>query len=82
MSSKKPPTPKATAPAAQVYNKEPVISSFEDATVKLRPHMGLRVLTTIGLMAWNHRRTQGIDPALAAAEQSASMDKSNATRRK
>ena len=48
------------------YNKDQWISSFEDAMVKLRPRMTLRILTTIGLMAWNKKGTQGVDPALAA----------------
>ena len=43
--------------------------------VKLRPHMILRVLTTIGLLAWNQKGTKGVDPALAAADWSQSMDK-------
>jgi hypothetical protein len=59
----------------QVYNKDQWISSFEDGMVKLRPHMGLRVLTTIGLMAWTQKGMKGIDPALAALEWSKSMDK-------
>jgi hypothetical protein len=37
--------------------------------------MTMRVLTTIGLMAWNQKGKQGVDPALAAAEWSRSMDK-------
>jgi hypothetical protein len=45
-----------------IYNKDQWISSFEDAMVKLRPHMGLRVLTTIGLMVWNQKGTKGVDP--------------------
>jgi hypothetical protein len=69
--SKKPP---ATA-GAMKYNKDQWISSFEDAMVKLRPHMTMRVLTTIGLMAWNQKGKQGVDPAVAAAEWSRSMDK-------
>jgi hypothetical protein len=44
--------------------------------LKLRPHMTMRVLTTIGLMAWNQKGTQGADPALAALDWSKSMDKS------
>ena len=58
------------------YNKDQWISSFEDAMVKLRPHMTMRILTTIGLMAWNKKGTQGVDPALAALEWSKSMDES------
>ena len=57
------------------YNKDQWIFSFEDAMVKLRPHMGLRVLTTIGLMAWNQKGTKGVDPAIAALEWSKSMEK-------
>ena len=52
-----------------------MISSFEDAMVKPRPHMTMRVLTTIGLMAWNQKGRQGVDPAQAATEWSESMDK-------
>ena len=43
------------------YNKDQWISSFEDAMVKLRPHITMRVLTTIGLMAWNQKGRQGVD---------------------
>jgi hypothetical protein len=57
------------------YNKDQWISSFEDAMVKLRPHMTMRVLTTIALMAWNQKGRHGVDPALAALEWSQSMDK-------
>jgi hypothetical protein len=57
------------------YNKDQWISSFEDAMVKLRPHMGLRVLTTISLMAWNTKGTKDVDPQLASLEWSKSMDK-------
>jgi hypothetical protein len=60
----------------QVYNKDQWISSFEDAMVKQRPHMTMRILTTIGLMAWQQKGTKGIDPALAALEWSRSIDKS------
>ena len=55
------------------YNKDQWISSFEDAMVKLRPHITMR--TTIGLMAWNQKGTQGVDSGLAALEWSQSMDK-------
>jgi len=44
--------------------------------VKLRPHTSMRLLTTISLMAWNQRGTKDVDPAVAAAEWSKSMDKS------
>ena len=79
MPSKKPPSRTNAAPPenqAMKYNKDQWISSFEDAMVKLRPHMGLRVLTTIGLMAWNQKGTKGVDPVLAALESSNSIDKS------
>jgi len=56
------------------YNKDQWLSSFEDAMLRLRPHMTMRILTTIGLMAWSQKGTQDIDPALAAAEWSKSMD--------
>ena len=59
------------------YNKDQWISSFEDAMLKLRPHMTVRILTTIGLMAWSQKGIQGIDPALAATEWSTSIDKSD-----
>jgi hypothetical protein len=61
---------------AQTYNKDQWISSFEDAMVKLRPHITMRILTTIGLMAWNSKGTKGVDPALAALEWSKSVDNS------
>lgn len=54
------------------YNKDQWISSFEDAVVKLRPHITMCILTTIGLMAWNQKGTKGVDPALAALEWSKS----------
>jgi hypothetical protein len=74
--SKKPPVgDRAVPPPKPVYNKDQWISSFEDSMVKLRPHMGLRVLTTIGLMAWSQRGIKGDDPQLAAADWSKSMDK-------
>jgi hypothetical protein len=57
------------------YNKDQWISSFEDAMVKLRPHITMRILTTIGLMAWSQKGTKDVDPALAALEWSQSMDK-------
>lgn len=57
------------------YNKDQWISSFEDAMVKLRPHMSARVLTTIGLMAWNRFGLKDVDPHKAAGEWSKSMDK-------
>ena len=58
------------------YDKDQWISSFEDTMVKLRPHITLRILTTMGLMAWNQKGTKGVDPALAALDWSKSMDKS------
>ena len=58
------------------YNKDQWISSFEDAMIKLRPHITMRILTTIGLMAWNQKGTKGVDAALAALEWSKSMEKS------
>lgn len=57
------------------YNKDQWISSFEDAMVKLRPHMSARVLTTICLMAWNKYGKNDADPSKAANEWSKSMDK-------
>ena len=57
------------------YNKDQWIGSFEDAMVKLRPHITMRILTTVGLMAWNQKGMKGVDPALAALEWSKSMDK-------
>jgi hypothetical protein len=47
------------------YDTDQWISSFEDAIVKLRPHITTRILTTIGLMAWDQKGTKGVDPALA-----------------
>ena len=63
------------------YNKDQWISSFEDAMVKLRPHMAMRVLTTIGLMAWNQKGTKGLDPQLAALEWSKSNGQLEVTTR-
>jgi hypothetical protein len=57
------------------YNKDQWISSFEDAMVKLRPHMTMRVLTSIALMAWNQYGKRDIDPQEAAGEWSKSMNK-------
>lgn len=77
MPSKKPPPRQLEMTAGGVnYNKDQWISSFEDTMVKLRPHIAMRILTTIGLMAWNQKGTKGVDPALAALEWSKSMDKS------
>ena len=59
----------------QTYNKDQSISSFEDAVIKLRPHVSMKVLTTVGLMAWNSKGTTGVDSALAALEWSQSVDK-------
>jgi hypothetical protein len=39
--------------------------------------MTIRILTTIGMMAWNHKGRQGVDPALAALEWSQSMNKAH-----
>jgi len=58
-----------------MYNKDQWISSFEDAMVKLRPRMSARVLTTIGLMAWNKYGKNDVDPHEAAGAWSRSMDK-------
>jgi hypothetical protein len=60
----------------QVYNNDQWISYFEDAMVKLRPHITMRILTTIGLIAWNQKGTKGIEPALAALDWWKAMDKS------
>ena len=57
------------------YNKNQWISSFEDAMVGLRPHMTVRVLTSIALMAWHKYGTKDVDPKKAAGEWSKSMDK-------
>jgi len=57
------------------YNKDQWISSFEDAMVKLRPHMSARVLTTIGIMAWNKYGKNDVDPHKAAGDWSKSMSK-------
>ena len=63
-------------PSSVPFNKDQWISSFEDAVIKLRPHVSMRVLTTVGLMAWNSKGTKGVDPALAALEWSKSVDRS------
>ena len=57
------------------YNKDQWISSFEDAMVRLRPHMSARVLATVGLMAWNKFGKKDIDPHEAARDWSKSMDR-------
>ena len=57
------------------YNKDQWISSFEDAMVRLRPRMSARVLTTVGLMAWNRYGTKDVDPHQAADEWSKTLDK-------
>ena len=45
-----------------MYNKDERIASFEGAMVKLRPHVSARVLTTIGLTAWNKYGKSDVDP--------------------
>jgi hypothetical protein len=55
------------------YNKDQWISSFEDAILKLRPHMSARVLATVALMAWNAHGMKDVDPAKAAADRSKEM---------
>jgi hypothetical protein len=60
--------------SALKYNKDQWISSFEDEMLRLRPHMSSRVLTTVGLAAWNKRGTKDEDPHQAAREWSKSMD--------
>lgn len=57
------------------YNKDQWISSFEDAMVKLRPHMSARVLETIGLMAWKTYGMKDVDPKDAAGAWSKDMHK-------
>jgi hypothetical protein len=56
------------------YNKDQWISSFEDEMVRLRPHTSARMLTTIGLMAWNQFGVKDADPHQAARDWSKSMD--------
>ena len=73
MASKK--LPVRGSATVQTYNKDQWISSFEDAVIKLRPHVSMRVLTTVGLMGWTSKGTKGVDPALAALEWSQSVDK-------
>ena len=73
MPSKK--SPIRVTPNVLTYNKDQWISSFEDAVIKLRPHVSMRVLTTVGLMAWSSKGTKGVDPPLAALEWSQSVDK-------
>ena len=56
------------------YNKDQWISSFEDQLALLRPHLTARVLTTMGLAAWQkHGRSDG-DPIEAARAWSRSLD--------
>jgi hypothetical protein len=57
-----------------MYNKDQWISSFEDEMLRLRPHMSQRVLTSIGLMAWNRHGKKDDDPHQAARDWSKSMD--------
>ena len=48
-----------------VYNKDQWISSFEDAILRLRPHLTTRVLNTIIAMAWPRYGAKGQDPETA-----------------
>ena len=56
------------------YNRDQWISSFEDAILRLRPHLTERVLNTITGMAWQRYGVKGQDPKSAADAWSASMD--------
>jgi hypothetical protein len=57
------------------YNKDQWIASFEDAMVKLRPHMSARVLDTLALTMWHKHGRAGDDPHKAAREWHAAMGK-------
>ena len=48
-----------------IYNKEQWVSSFEDAILRLRPHLTTRVLATITAMAWPRYGVKGQDPKSA-----------------
>ena len=50
------------------YRKDQWISSFEDAILRLRPHLTARILNTITGMAWQRHGAKGKDPKEAAEE--------------
>ena len=62
------------------YNKDQWISSFEDQMVKLRPHLTVKLLTTMGFSAWHKYGTKDEDPGKAAREWSKEMDRATKKR--
>jgi hypothetical protein len=56
------------------YRKDQWTSSFEDQLSILRPHLTARVLTTMGLSAWQQFGTKDVDPIKAARDWSKSLD--------
>ena len=57
------------------YNKDQWVASFEDQLSLLRPHLTARVLTTLGLSAWQRHGRLDTDPIAAAREVSKGMDR-------
>ncbi len=57
------------------YNKDQWISSFEDAILRLRPHLTTRILNSITGMAWQRYGVKGEDPKKAAEQWSAGLDR-------
>ena len=56
------------------YNRDQWVDTFEDAILKLRPHMTRRVLDSVANMAWHKYGVAGLDPKEAAAQWSATMN--------
>lgn len=56
------------------YNSIQWRESFEGQLAILRPHLTLRVLTTMSIAAWNEFGTKDVDPVKAAKACSAALD--------
>lgn len=56
------------------YNKDQWIASFEGQLALLRPHLTARVLTTMGLAAWQKHGRRDEDPIQAARGWSHRLD--------
>ncbi len=56
------------------FNKAQWIESFEGQFAILRPHLTLRVLSTMSLSAWHSRGSKDEDPIKAAKEESKALD--------
>ncbi len=56
------------------YKKDQWIESFQGQLSILRPHLTLRVLATMSLVAWHARGLKGEDPIKAAKEESKAQD--------